>query len=314
MKRFLLIGLLCIVAISAYTQAKKPTIMVVPSDVWCFRHGYYTTFDNQGSWEKIPNYKQAFQSNTDLLNVIGKINDLMADRGFPLKNLESALKSLEQRTAEDNMTISKRGSEMGESSLDRLKRSVKADIIMQLTWSVNINGPKRSITYSLQGIDAYTDKQIAGAQGTGADSYSAAIPVLLEEAVLGNMDNFNSRLQAHFDDLLTNGREITVAIRVFDGTGVDLETEFQGVELTEIIDDWMNQNTVNHRYSKSDGSENYLEFEQVRIPIYDTTGKAMDADAFIRNLRKYLAAPPFNITSKVMIKGLGRTQLVLGEK
>jgi hypothetical protein len=37
-----------------FAQAKKPTIMVVPSDVWCTKNGYMMTFDNQGTKVSIP--------------------------------------------------------------------------------------------------------------------------------------------------------------------------------------------------------------------------------------------------------------------
>lgn len=295
-------------------QEKKPTIMVVPSDVWCNQHGYMTTFDNQGSVQKVPDYKTALQSDADLLLVIGAINTLMADRGFPLKNLESTLKSIEQRMAEDNMTVSKTsGAELAESPLDRLRRTAKADIIMQITWTVNVTGPKKSITYNLQGIDSYTDKQIAGAQGTGDPSFTAEIPVLLQEAVVTHMDNFCFQLQSYFDDLVAKGREVSVDIRVFDTGEMDLETEFNGVELTEIIDEWMNANTVNHIFNKSDASENYIQYEQVRIPLYKTNGATMDAESFVRNLRTYLRQE-YQIQSKVMTRGLGRAILVIGEK
>ena len=314
MKKILLLFALFLLAVSLFGQAKKPTIMVVPSDVWCNQNGYMTTFDNMGTSQKIPNYKDALQSDPNLLLVISTINNLMADRGFPLKNLESALKSIEQRAAEDNMTTSKSGSELAESPLDRLKRVAKADIIMQLTWTVNATGPKKSITFNLQGIDAYTDKQVAGATGTGAPSFSAEVPVLLEEAVLSHLDNFNARLQSHFDDLLTNGREVRVDIRIFDnGSGVDLETEYDGYELTEIIDDWMAANTVSGRYNKSDASSNFIYFEQVRIALYDAKGKAQDTEGFVRELNRFLKSK-CNLTSKVMTRGLGNGVLIIGEK
>lgn len=72
-----------------FGQAKKPTIMIVPSDNWCLTNGYIQVFDNEGKVTKVPDYKKALQENSDLLLVISKINELMADRGFPLKNLES---------------------------------------------------------------------------------------------------------------------------------------------------------------------------------------------------------------------------------
>ena len=102
-------------------------------------------------------------------------------------------------------------------------------------------------------------------------------------------------------------------VRVFDTGEMDLETEFNGVELTEIIDEWMNANTVNHIFNKSDASENYIQYEQVRIPLYKTNGATMDAESFVRNLRTYLRQE-YQIQSKVMTRGLGRAILVIGEK
>lgn len=180
-----------------FAQAKKPTIMVEPSDVWCNTNGYMLEFDNQGTKVKVPDYKAALQSNADLLLAISKLNELMASRGFPLKNLESALKTLQDQAAEDAMLTSKGGAEINESPIDKLKKVAKADIWMQATWTVNATGPKKSVTFNLQGLDSYTDKQIAGASGTGKPSFSAELPVLLEEAVLGSITTiltFNFRL------------------------------------------------------------------------------------------------------------------------
>ena len=87
MKKILLLFALFLLAVSSFGQAKKPTIMVVPSDVWCNQNGYMTTFNNMGTTQKVPNYKDALQSDPNLLLVISTINNLMADRGFPLKNL-----------------------------------------------------------------------------------------------------------------------------------------------------------------------------------------------------------------------------------
>ena len=102
MKKFIsTLSLVLFLGIMAFSQAKKPTLMVVPSDVWCNQNGYMMEFDNEGSKVKVPDYKKAFQSNSDLLLAISKINGLMADRGFPLKNMESAIKTMESNSAED---------------------------------------------------------------------------------------------------------------------------------------------------------------------------------------------------------------------
>jgi hypothetical protein len=51
-------------------NAKKPTIMVVPSDNWCVQKKYVQTFNNQGTIETLPDYKTALQQSSDLLLVI----------------------------------------------------------------------------------------------------------------------------------------------------------------------------------------------------------------------------------------------------
>lgn len=288
--------------------------MVVPSDVWCSKNGYMMEFDNQGIKTKIPDYKRAFQENSDLLVAISKIGGLMADRGFPLKDMAQALKTLESESAENAMLSSKSGAGVQESPIDRLKKAAKADIIMQLTWTLNNQGPKKSVTFVLQGLDAYTDKQIANAQGTGASSFSVELPVLLEEAVLAHIDNFNSSLQTHFDDMFANGREIIVRIKKFDSWSGDLEQEYEDKELSTVIEEWMTANTVKGRFNTTDATENMMLFEQVRIPLYDASGKATDARGFLKGLQNFLKAAPYSIPNKLMMKGLGQAVIVLGEK
>jgi hypothetical protein len=297
----------------AMAQAKKPTIMVVPSDAWCIKSGYVLEYDNQGTKVKVSDYKRALQENTDLLLVISKINDLMAARGFPLKNLESSIKTLESESAESAMMSSKSGSSLSESPIDKLKKTAKADIWMQLTWTVNQTGPKKSITFNLQGLDAYTDKQIAGASGTGVPSFTAELPVLLEEAVLSHIDNFNSLLQAGFDDWFKNGREIVLRIKKWDSFDGDLEKEYGGAELGSQIEKWVSENTVQGRFNTSDATENMMLFEQVRIPMIDSNGKALDARGWGKGLQKHLK-DTYQVESKLMMKGLGQVTIVIGEK
>lgn len=297
----------------AFSQAKKPTIMVVPSDLWCIKNGYVSEFDNQGTKIKVPDYKKALQESTELQLVISKINELMIERDYPLKNLESVFKSLQEQSAEDAMLSSNSGSQLAETPIDKLKKVAKADIWMQLTWTVNQTGPKKSISFNLQGLDAYTDKQIAGSSGTGQPSFSTEMPVLLEEAVLSHLDNFNNQLQKHFDDLFANGREVSVRIKTWGPLANGLEKQFGDKELSVIIEDWISGNTVKNRFSTTDATESMMLFEQVRIPLYDSNNRAVDTRMWARELQKTLK-DKYQIDSRLMMKGLGQAQLVIGEK
>lgn len=313
MKKELLSILFVVISMTIFAQAKKPTIMVVPSDNWCVQNGYTQSYENQGKTVTVPNYKKALQNDSELLLAISKINEMMAERGFPLKNLESSLKTLENQEAEDALLTSKDGSSVSESPIDKLKKVAKADIWMQLTYTINKVGPKRSITFNLQGLDAYTDKQIAGSSGTGPQYMGSELAYMLEESVNAYLDQFNSQLQAHFDDMAAQGREITVRIKVWDDFEDGLEAEYDDKTLGEIIENWLSENTVQGRFNTTDMTENMAFFEQVRIPLFDEKGKAVDARGFVRRLQKHLKNS-FGIESKLMMQGLGQAQLVIGGK
>ena len=60
-------------------------------------------------------------------------------------------------------------------------------------------------------------------------------------------------------------------------------------------------------------TEDMMLFEQVRIPLYRENGMARDTRSFANDLRKYLNQKA-NLTCKVMTKGLGKAELVIGEK
>ena len=316
MKKSIFTIVLACVALIASAQIKKPELMVVPSDVWCITNGYYTEVENMGMTTKVPNYKQALQENMGLKLAIAKLNDLMAERQFPLISLEQTIKNLEQRRMEDNMTVSKAGNELAESPLDEVARMAKCDIILELSWEMKDFGPKHSLAYILEGRDAYTGKSIGAASGTGAPSMSADVDVLLEEAIVANMDNFNNRLMDHFQEMQAIGREIILDIKVFANNerGIDLESEFDGEELVDIIENWLQVNTVQGRFARQYSSENVANFTQVRIPVYDERGRAIDANGFAKQLSKMLKQAPYNIPNKVLVKGLGRAVIILGEK
>jgi hypothetical protein len=315
MKRTVLFISLSISALaSAFSQAKKPTLMILPSDNWCEQRYFMTTYDDQGTQKKVPNYKQAFQEDTEIGQVISKIGGLMVDKGFPLKDAEQEIKLMEQRRAEDNMTESKTsGSSISESPLDMLKKIAKADLIIQIWWKVNKESNGKSISFTLEALDSYTGKRVASSTGN-SEASDEIVSELLLKAVESHINPFADQLQKHFDDLLTNGREVSIYIKKWDSWEYDLEEEYNGEELTDIIDTWMYDNTISHRYSLTDATENYMRFEQVRIPVYDDKGRPLDARAFIKELRKVLKSEPYNFEVKLMTRGLGEAILVLGEK
>ena len=291
---------------------KKPTLMILPSDNWCAQRYFTTTYENQGVFVVIPDYPTAFREDTELGGVVSKVGELLTGLGYSLKDCEQEFKAMQSRIAEDNVTMSNSGATLVESPLDMLKRRTKSDIIIQLGWQVNKAQNGHSVTFTLEAFDAYTGKRIATASGTG-DASEEIVPKLLENAVSQKIGDFDLQMTRYYADLQANGREIVMTVRCWDSWGNNLETEYGNEELLDCIQNWLNENTVNGAFNLTDATETMAQFEQVRIPFFDEKGRAMDARAFATQLRKYLLQQ-YQITAKVMVRGLGEANIILGEK
>lgn len=304
-----------LINIVAFAQEKKPTLMILPSDNWCNQRFFMTSYDNQGMKVKVPDYQKAFIEDSELGQVISKLGELMIKYGYSLKDAEQEIKNVYARSSEDNVTMSSTtGASIAENPLDMIKRRAKMDIIIQIDWKINREEGGKSSSFTLEAFDSYTSKRIATTTGVGKTS-SASVPSLLESAVKSRIKEFDKQMMSYYNDLNKNGREILLTVKCWDNWDNNLESEFGDDydELLDCIQKWLRKNTINASFNLSDATENFAQFEQVRIPLYNSEGEALDARGFATMLRKYLIKN-LGITSKVMTRGVGEAIIVLGEK
>ena len=184
---------------------KKPTIMILPSDHWCDMRYFMTTYDNQGTKVKIPDYQKAFIEDTEIGPVISKIGQVLTDMGYSLKDAEQEIKSINTKTAEDNVTMSKTtGASLMESTLDMLKRRIKCDILIQISWDMSRSSSGHSTTFTLEAFDSYTNKRIATSTGTTLGT--GGVAELLASAVKQNAKSFGKQMDKWYADQRKNGR------------------------------------------------------------------------------------------------------------
>ena len=303
--------LFCSILSSAQT-AKKPTIMVLPSDHWCSTRYFTNTIENQGKTVTINDYEAAFREDAELYSVANKIGEIMTAKGYPVKDYMQEYKSIMDEQTEEEVTMSSMGAMIEETPLDMLRSRVKYDIELRVDWTIHQEKKGRSASISIAAIDTYSNKQVAAASGT-CDAADKIIARLIEDALNKQMDNFATQLVNHFSDLAHNGREITLQIRTWDSGSITLEDEnANGVALIDVISAWVEDNTVNGSFNLTSNTESRAKFEQVRIPMLSDKGRAMDARMFANQLRQYLKTQ--GIDSKVMNKGLGEAVIVIGEK
>lgn len=295
-------------------KAMKPIIMVVPEKAWCINQGFVKADD-----PKSPDYEKALLNN-DVLNVITKMGAIMEERGYPLKNLQSALDELKNEGAMDMALTSKADGEIVEDELDQLTRVAQADILVNIAFTRTTYGPRNMIEFRVTSIDAATNKQIGGETGRSSAS-GAPISALLEESVLGFIDNFTSSIQRHFEDLASNGREGSVIFKIASDCPLNFESEVNlngdTGELNEVIDYWMNEHTVNGSFTQNGKTRNRLSYEQVRFPLFGKgkfggKPKAINMDGFIKPITQFLSQ--FGLSVSTTPIGVGKAYVVLGGK
>lgn len=314
MKRLLCIFIAVAMSSALFAQvAKKPTIMLLPSDHWCSTRYFTKTFDNLGVKQTINDYEAAFRDDAELPQVVSKVGELMTSLGYDLKDFSMENRALQDRMLEEQVMMSKSGATIVETPLDMLRRSVKYDIELCVDWEIINEGGKKATRFTLEAFDTYTNKRIATSTGVGKLS-NKGIAYQIEDAISDIIDGFNKQLTAFLNKQKATGREIRLSVRMWDSAGIDLEEEFGDMELLDHIQMWLQKNTVKSSFSLTDATESRAQFEQVMIPYFDEKGMAVDARAFAAELRRYLRKEPLNLQSKVLMRGLGEAVIIIGEK
>lgn len=254
----------------AQGKAKKPRVVVVPSNRLLNTMGLLSTTDDMGATAWVGNYEKAFLDN-DLQAALSKFNEMMKDRGFEVTSLEQELKLVKNDP----------------------NHPIPIDIKIELSYSVKKQGPRSSVMFTLEAFDAYSNKIIASASGTGEPAIGADVATLLQEAVLNYLDKFNSQLQDTFEGYLVSGRESRLTVQA--GRNVSLEKEIAGKSIAQHVEDWLQAHCVQHAFSIDDQDEQRMSVSQSMMPLFNEQGKAVDARVFYRDLVKYLKSLGLNV-------------------
>ena len=311
LKKILSAVVLSTISIFALNAGAPPTVMFLPDKAWCNANGYVSQSERNGRTRITENYDQAFL-NTDLKNVVVQLNGLLKDNGLVPKDYGTTTELDDEEEAEEDAynNDTQSGGSLDATDYELMLNKLRPDIIIKIGWDKNSVGFNYTLSYRLEAIDSYSGKSIAQVTAeTASVKTTVGVAAVLKSAATEHMSTFVGRLQEHFDDLQENGREITVACRIGNnGSDINFNSEFDGKELSTIISDWMNDNSVNHVYSTRNSSRNRINFEQVRIPFKDENGRVMQAKEFVDRLKHYLR-DTIGLKSENTTKGLGTGRL-----
>jgi hypothetical protein len=141
---------------------------------------------------------------------------------------------------------------------------------------------------------------------------SAVLPLMLETAVIDKIPNFTASLNDFYAEMEALGRKIRFRIEtVRNGSLEDgLETEFNGQYLNEIIENWVEANSVDGNYNVPASTRNRMTFDDVRIPLFNDRGRAINAENWARGLNELLRKT-LGLKTRIYPLGLGEFQVII---
>ena len=317
-----ILSLIVLMAVFAGTMAgataKKPKLMVFPSDDRCRERGYMLDANT-------PDYEKAL-SDVDMDGAVAVMGDILAEMGYPMFSLKQELKQLHTEGAYGMAVTSKQDGAVMESDRDAVTRNVGADFIVELSLSVKPFGVRRAIEFKAQTIDASSRKILHGDIGS-SEASSAPMPVLVKQSVGGFIDNFCHKIDLAFADIEKNGREGSIVFKIADDCPLTFESEVsvdgESGELSEYITYWLEERAVEGACSLNQKSRETLRYDQVRFPLFSTVAaggfgskkgkvKAQTMESFVAPISRDLSQ--FNVSVTTVPIGQGQVYVVLGQR
>ena len=201
--------------------------------------------------------------------------------------------------------------------MEMLLNQAKADIMLEVSWDIVEPSPdKFAVRYNLKGMDTYSLKQITGCDLMTAASGYVNPASMLRQVLQDSFGEFCDRLDRYFSDMGNNGRETSFTFLIKKNSMVNFADEVgsDGDTLADVIEYWFDEETVSGRYTVSAASDNRMVFSQVRIPLYDEKGRAIDARRFVNSLVRKLRGEEYGVAPiKVIAIGLGSCRIEIGD-
>ena len=312
MKRILLFCA-AMLMMAGTTLAQKamtpPHVMVVPDFIYCKSNGFVRQYNNNGVTETIPDYERALSEDPSLHAVLTQVKQLIAEKNsdIVLIDLIEAINNAKADAAMANANFA----DQSESIEEAIIRNSEADILVKVQYDMLKHGPNYQVSYTLNGTDAYTNRNFAPVEGMGKPSTSANPVVLLREAVYDNMDSFLSLMLSYYNSMVTKGRMVAFDIKTTGG--VNMNTKVGEYTLREQIEDFLYDNSVDgNGLERVKGGNTFLQYQGVYSPLTTTIRgrqRKQGAKDVAQKMVNFLEEN--GVTADFKIRGLGKVNIYI---
>lgn len=244
----------------------QPTIMAIP-------------FAKEGS-----STRAVYESNELSRIAITKVKEAFDQRGVNTIDFRAKLKQLqnsEALTEDQEMTLK-----------DEVIKISGADIYVEVEANKDYSKTGNSVTCILTAFDAFSGESLANKVATSPKFKTTNYEKLTQKAIEAEIDNLLNTIQEKFNEIIANGRTITMEVGIEIGSEIDLDSEVDdsGYYLSEIIEEWVEENAHKNYFHIQGQSETKMIFDIIKVPLKDKSGKNYRVSKFVIALRKFLKA------------------------
>ena len=257
---FFLLALVATVAKAQNVSTVQPKIMVMP----------YVT-------EGV-DIRQAIETDPNIRIVLSKIREAFDKRGFTTIDFETKLKAQSANNALSDNAQTNRSSMIIQSS--------GADIYVETEYIYTPSQAGNSVKVLMKACDVSTGGALASKDAFSGQFYTEDVGRLAGAAVEKVADEFLNVIQTKFDDIVENGRSISLDIKIDESSTHSLHEEMGESELVDQIEDWVADHAYKNNYHIQGSTEVEMIFDEIRIPLKDENGRNYNINQFDREVRQ----------------------------
>lgn len=257
---FFLLALVATVAKAQNVSTVQPKIMVMP----------YVT-------EGV-DIRQTIETDPNIRIVLSKIREAFDKRGFTTIDFETKLKAQSANNAlSDNAQTNRRS---------MIIQSSGADIYVETEYIYTPSQAGNSVKVLMKACDVSTGGALASKDAFSGQFYTEDVGRLAGAAVEKVADEFLNVIQTKFDDIVENGRSISLDIKIDESSTHSLHEEMGESELVDQIEDWVADHAYKNNYHIQGSTEVEMIFDEIRIPLKDENGRNYNINQFDREVRQ----------------------------
>lgn len=229
---------------------------------------------------------------------IAKVKEGFDNRGFTTVDFTAKLK----QALDDKLFTSENQSDFKTALVEMSGADIYVEVEVP---EMIVSGSGNVARLILQAYDASTANSLANkvceSNRINTSDYGALVSSALNKSNINSkvsscLEEFLNTMQVKFTDIVENGRSVKIDFSLSPKSKYKFSTEISpdGLPLSDVLDNWMGENSVKNNYHLQGSTDAKVFFDDVRIPLKDEKGNNYNPNKFALKIYQFLKSKGIN--------------------